>query len=255
MKHLSAVPEPPSKLAARGAARPRRGRDARAREGPGRALSTRPRRWTPTSRASARGARGLAADGGGDDAGARAPSDADRRPTMVAARRGTTAAGAARLPAARRVLRGAAARRSPWPWILGLLALAIAGGDRLPALRQGPGPARREPAGRRSSTSASCSSALAKQQLEARGLPRARRSGSRTATVASGSVISAGPGRRRAAAEGLDRHALRLDREARSRPCPTSRGLAQTDAITALVHAGLNGEPGLRLLGPSRAAP
>ena len=45
-------------------------------------------------------------------------------------------------------------RRSPWPWILGLLALAIAGGDRLPALRPHPGPARTRTGRSRSWTSA-----------------------------------------------------------------------------------------------------
>ena len=52
MKHLSVVPEPPSKL------RPEVPHDLDAvvmralAKDPGRALSTRPRRWTPTSRAS-----------------------------------------------------------------------------------------------------------------------------------------------------------------------------------------------------------
>ena len=114
--------------------------------------------------------RGLAADRGGDDAGARGAAPAAA--TMVApAARTTPPAPPAYRPPAPYYGTEPPRRRSPWPWLLGLLALAIAGGDRLPALRQDPGPAQREQAGRRSSTSASCRSPLAKQKLEAAGLP------------------------------------------------------------------------------------
>ena len=70
MKHLSQIPEPPSTLAARRPARPRRRRHARAREGSraavrlGRGDGRRPR-----ARRARR--RGLARDRGRDDAGAR----------------------------------------------------------------------------------------------------------------------------------------------------------------------------------------
>ena len=232
MKHLSAVAGAAVEAAARGAARARRRSScARSRRTPTSA-STRPRRWTPTSRASARG---LAVSrrteeaatqvlrgedtAGGDDG--RAPAD--------------DPAGAARLPAARRVLRGAAAA----------LALAVdprparardRRRHRLPALRQGAGPAQREPAGdggRRRPDPVHAREAAA----PGAGLPRPcdqlaephRRVGA---------VRQDPPAASRA--EGLDRHAVRLDRATRNRRCPTCAGLTQTDAITALVHAGLN---------------
>ena len=158
------------------------------------------------------------------------------------------AAGAARLPAARRVLRGAARGARRGRGSSALLALAIAGGtgyllydkiqDQLNENRPVDGQ-RRRPAPKHT---------LAKQQLEAQGfqvrvirLANARRRDRRG--------DPAGPGRRRAAAEGLD------GRRCSSRPAipkstvPDVRGLTQTDAITALVHAGLNANPVLRLLG------
>ena len=57
MKHLSEVPEAAVGAAARGAARPRLGRAARARQGSRPSATRAPRRWTPTSRAWPRACR------------------------------------------------------------------------------------------------------------------------------------------------------------------------------------------------------
>ena len=120
----------------------RRGRDARAREGPGRALrlgrgdGRRPRARRPRPRR-------LAAHRGGDDAGdARRRTPPRRRWSRGRARRRRRRPPTAP-PGAYYEERP---RRSPWPWILALLALAIIGGTGYFALRQGPGPAQREPA-------------------------------------------------------------------------------------------------------------
>ena len=156
MKHLSAMPEPPSKLRPEVPHDARRGRHARAREGPRRALRLgrgdgrrpRARRARP---------RRLAADRGGDDAGAGGADDADRRRRWSRGR-ATHAAGAARLPAARRATtRSAAAALAAGRGSSALLALAIAGGtgyllydqiqDQLNENRAGRGRRRRPAAG------------------------------------------------------------------------------------------------------------
>ena len=104
MKHLSTMPEPPSKL------RPEVPHDLDAVVM--RALAKDPdERYASAEEMDAdlarvaRGARGLAADRGGDDAGAAAPTT--RPPRRWSRGPRDAAAGAARLPAARRVLRGA----------------------------------------------------------------------------------------------------------------------------------------------------
>ena len=125
MKHLSAIPEPPSKL-----------RSDVPHELDAvvmRALAKDPdERFDSAEEMDAdlaRVARGLAvsqADRGGDDAGAGGAGDAAAtmvtRPRRRRRRR--------RLSTGRRTrtTRSGPRRRSVWPWILGLLALAIAGG-------------------------------------------------------------------------------------------------------------------------------
>ena len=89
--------------------------------------------------------RGLAADRGGDDPGARR-----RRDATAAARRWSRARAPSPTPPAPPAYRPPTAdyeepprRRSPWPWLLGLLALVDRRRDGLPALREDPGPAER----------------------------------------------------------------------------------------------------------------
>ena len=100
---------------------------------------------------------------------------------------------AARLPPAGLVLRGAAARRSPWPWILGLLALAIAGGGGYLLYEKVQDQLNAEPAGGGASTSAQIQYTLAKQQLEAQGFHVARDRASRATPSPSALVISQDP--------------------------------------------------------------
>ena len=83
-------------------------------------------------------------------------------------------------------------RRSPWPWILALLALAIAGGTGYLLYDQHPGPAQREPPGdgqrrRASSSSRWRSSSSRREGFQVRVIKIANR------TVESGSVIRQDP--------------------------------------------------------------
>ena len=185
MKHLLDGARAAVDAAPGGAARPRRGRHARAREGPGRALRLGRGDGRRPRAASRRGARRLAADRGGDDAGdaRRAGRDRRRRWSRARATPPPRAAGLPRRPAPTTRSRRAA------------LAVAV---DARPARARDRAAApatslyeriqdqlEREQAGRRSSTSASCELTLAKQQARGGGLPRARDK-SRAATVAVG---------------------------------------------------------------------
>ena len=135
MKHLSAIPDPPSKLRPGGLARPRRGRHARAREGPrpalrlGRGDGRRPRAGRPRRR--------------------RSPTQTEEAMTSVARRRPAPASAmtaivpraAATPPPAPPAYRppsyyedGRAPPLAAGRSILGLLAIAIAAARRLPDL-------------------------------------------------------------------------------------------------------------------------
>jgi serine/threonine-protein kinase len=128
-------------------------------------------------------------------------------------------------------------RRSIWPWILGLLALAIAGGtgyllyekvqDQLNANR----PVTVVDVGQIQYT-------LAKQQLEAQGF-HVRLIKLPNRTVAVGAVIRQDPAGGEPRPKGST-VTLYVSTGIPKSTVPDVVGLTQTDAITALVHQGLN---------------
>ena len=238
MKHLSNDPRARRRSCGReDLARPRRGRDARAREGSRPAVRLgRGDGRRPGPRRARR--RRLAADRGGDDAGRWPAPGHDLGDDDRPAGRRDAAAGAARLPAARPTTRRPAAAARRWPMLLGLVAIAIAavGGYLIY---------------NKVTTAIDTNAPVAVQNVEQLPVKNAERSctqqglqthrsARRAARSRATLVISQNPSPGDRVVEGHDRHAHRLDRRCRRRPSRRSSDLPLGAGGVELENEGLH---------------